>query len=67
MLPNGIGSSPAADAGIPGLNVDDLFTSGVSAFINEANGNRQVRFGYARSASTSATARSTRTKTRCSS
>ncbi|HKQ89788.1 MAG TPA: TonB-dependent receptor [Blastocatellia bacterium] len=48
VLPNGVGSSPAADAGIPGLNVDDLFTSGMPAFyINEANGNRQVRFGYA--------------------
>jgi hypothetical protein len=48
VLPNGVGSSPAADAGIPGLNVDDLFTSGMPAFyINEANGNRQIRFGYA--------------------
>jgi hypothetical protein len=48
VLPNAVGSSPAADAGIPGLNLDELFTSGMPAFyINEASGNRQVRFGYA--------------------
>jgi hypothetical protein len=48
VLPNAVGSSPAADAGIPGLNVDDFFTSGMPAFlIREATDNRRVRFGYA--------------------
>jgi outer membrane receptor protein involved in Fe transport len=32
VLPGGIGTSPAADAGIPGLNVDDFFTSGMPFF-----------------------------------
>ena len=30
--PNGIGTTPAQDAGIPGLNVDDNFNSGMPAF-----------------------------------
>ncbi len=48
VLPNAVGTSPAADAGIPGLNLDDFFTSGMPAFyINEASNNRRVRFGYA--------------------
>jgi hypothetical protein len=33
VLPNGLGTSPATDAGIPGLNLDDFFTSGMPAFI----------------------------------
>ena len=33
VLPNGVGTSPAADAGIPGLNVDDFFTSGMPAML----------------------------------
>jgi len=32
VLPGGVGTSPAADAGIPGLNIDDFFTSGMPAF-----------------------------------
>ena len=32
VLPGGVGTSPAADAGIPGLNLDDFFTSGMPAF-----------------------------------
>ena len=48
VLPNAVGSSPAADAGIPGLNLDKVFTSGMPAFlIREATDNRRVRFGYA--------------------
>jgi hypothetical protein len=48
VLPNAVGSNPASDAGVPGLNLDDFFTSGMPAFyINEASGNQQVRFGYA--------------------
>jgi outer membrane receptor protein involved in Fe transport len=48
VRPNGVGTSPAGDAGIPGLNLDELFTSGMPAFyINEASDNRRVRFGYA--------------------
>ena len=30
--PNGIGTSPAKDAGIPGLNIDNYYTSGMPAF-----------------------------------
>jgi hypothetical protein len=32
VLPGGVGSSPASDLGIPGLNVDDFFTSGLPDF-----------------------------------
>ena len=30
--PNGLGTSPAKDAGIPGLNLDNSYTSGMPAF-----------------------------------
>jgi outer membrane receptor protein involved in Fe transport len=33
VLPGGFGTHPATDAGIPGLNVDDFFTSGMPSFI----------------------------------
>lgn len=53
VLPGGIGTSPAGDAGIPGLNVDDFFTSGMPAFGIEAPGvgtnfddRRQFKFGF---------------------
>jgi outer membrane receptor protein involved in Fe transport len=53
VLPGGIGTSPAADAGIPGLNNDDFFTSGMPAFGIEAPGvggnfddRRQFKFGF---------------------
>ncbi|MFZ0594805.1 MAG: TonB-dependent receptor [Bryobacteraceae bacterium] len=56
-VPNGVGTSPAAAAGIPGLNLDNYYTSGLPAFfINEpgggtgssgANTNGNVNFGYA--------------------
>ncbi len=42
--PNGIGTSPAKDAGIPGLNVDDYYTSGMPHF--GINGTGGFSFGY---------------------
>jgi hypothetical protein len=45
VLPHGVGASPARDAGIPGLNVDDFFTSGMPAFFIE--GDAETEFGYA--------------------
>ena len=43
--PNGLGTSPAKDAGIPGLNLDDYFTSGMPFFNLAGTGGFQ--FGYA--------------------
>ncbi len=44
VLPNDFGTSPAQDAGIPGLNLGDDFTSGLPLF--ELNGGtEQMRFG----------------------
>ena len=45
--PNGIGTSPAKDAGIPGLNLDNNFTSGMPAFFINGYGGNLFRFGYA--------------------
>lgn len=45
VAPNGIGTSPAKDAGIPGLNVDNFFTSGMPAFFIGGTGG--FSFGYA--------------------
>jgi hypothetical protein len=46
--PNGIGTAPAKDAGIPGLNVDDNFNSGMPAFFINGYGQPiNFRFGYA--------------------
>ncbi len=45
--PNGIGTTPAADAGIPGLNVDKEFNSGMPAFFINGYSNNLFRFGYA--------------------
>src|SRR5579883_2308548 len=42
--PNGLGTSPAKDAGIPGLNVDAFYTSGMPAFT--LNGTGGFNFGY---------------------
>ena len=44
VLPNGLGTSPAKDAGIPGLNVDPYFTSGLPAFYARGDGGFNV--GY---------------------
>jgi outer membrane receptor protein involved in Fe transport len=45
--PNGIGTSPAKDAGIPGVNVDDNFNSGMPAFFINGYGSNLFKFGYA--------------------
>jgi hypothetical protein len=45
VSPHGLGTSPAKDAGIPGLNLDDFFTSGLPAFYIEGQGG--TNFGYA--------------------
>ncbi len=42
--PNGLGTSPAKDAGIPGLNLDPYYTSGMPAFT--LNGTGGFTFGY---------------------
>ena len=44
VLPNDLGTSPMADAGIPGLNLDDFFTSGLSGIF--INGDGGFNFGY---------------------
>ena len=51
VLPNGLGTSPAADAGILGLNLDDYYTSGLPFFrirgdSNDDNAAGEERFGY---------------------
>lgn len=43
--PNGLGTSPATAAGIPDLNFDKTFTSGMPAFYIDGNGG--FNFGYA--------------------
>jgi hypothetical protein len=45
--PNGIGTAPAKDAGIPGLNVDANFNSGMPAFFINGYGSNLFKFGYA--------------------
>ncbi len=45
--PNGIGTSPAKDAGIPGVNVDANFNSGMPAFFINGYGSSLFKFGYA--------------------
>jgi len=42
--PNGLGTSPAQDAGIPGLNLDSYYTSGMPHFV--LNGTGGFNFGY---------------------
>ena len=42
--PNGLGTSPAKDAGIPGLNLDNYYTSGMPYF--NVTGTGGVAFGY---------------------
>src|SRR5947209_5211863 len=42
--PNGLGTSPAKDAGIPGLNLDSYYTSGMPHFV--LNGTGGFNFGY---------------------
>lgn len=45
--PNAIGTAPAQDAGVPGLNVDKEFNSGMPAFFVNGYSNGLFRFGYA--------------------
>jgi len=45
-VPQGFGTSPAADAGIPGLNVDKTYTSGMPYF-DIAAPNNDYKLGYA--------------------
>jgi hypothetical protein len=44
-VPNGFGTSPAADAGIPGLNLDKTYTSGLPYF-NIPSPNDGFQLGY---------------------
>ncbi len=51
-VPNGVGSSPATDAGIPGLNRDNFYTSGLPYFdIRQQNisssAGSDMKLGYA--------------------
>jgi hypothetical protein len=45
-VPNGYGTSPAKDAGIPGLNLDSTYTSGLPYF-NVTSPNDAYQLGYA--------------------
>jgi TonB dependent receptor len=45
VQPNGVGTTPASDAGFPGLNLGTVETSGMPAFY--INGNGGFNFGYA--------------------
>src|SRR5205823_14532295 len=46
VLPFDFGTTPAKDAGIPGLNLDNNFTSGLfGGFIGEDSDSRRIRFG----------------------
>jgi hypothetical protein len=49
VVPNGLDTTPAKDAGIPGLNLADKFTGGMPAFfINDYGTNLNLfKFGYA--------------------
>lgn len=44
--PNGLGTSPARDAGIPGLNLDNSYASGMPAITINQLGNPTFTFGY---------------------
>ncbi len=44
VQPNGVGTSPASDAGLPGLNTGSVETSGMPAF--SSNGSGGFQFGY---------------------
>ena len=47
VVPNGLETTPAGDAGIPGLNLDKTFTGGMPAFFINDYGNNLFKFGYA--------------------
>ena len=46
-VPNGYGTTPAADAGIPGLNLDKTYTSGMPYFDVQNHGVNDIQLGYA--------------------
>ncbi len=45
-VPNGVGSSPATQAGIPGLNLDNFYTSGMPGFYIDNPTGDQMALGY---------------------
>jgi hypothetical protein len=45
--PGGVGTTPATDAGIPGLNMGTLYTSGMPYFAVNSPGTQLFSFGYA--------------------
>ncbi len=49
VSPNGVGTSPAADLNIPGLNLDPFFTSGMPAFFigDQGQDGGDMELGYA--------------------
>lgn len=47
VVPNGLETAPASDAGIPGLNLDKQFTGGMPAFFINDYGSNLFKFGYA--------------------
>ena len=46
-VPNGYGTDPATEAGIPGLNLDNTYTSGMPAFYINNPGYDTMQLGYA--------------------
>ena len=44
--PGGLGTTPAKDAGIPGLNLDPVYTSGMPAFTIHSPSSSDFYFGY---------------------
>jgi outer membrane receptor protein involved in Fe transport len=46
VAPGGLGTTPAKDAGIPGLNVDTTYTTGMPAFTVSVPGASDFHFGY---------------------
>jgi len=46
VSPGGLGTSPAKDAGIPGVNLDPVYTSAMPAFTIHSPGASDFLFGY---------------------
>jgi hypothetical protein len=46
VAPGGIGTTPATDAGIPGLNIDKVYTTGMPYFHVTTTGLPDFNFGY---------------------
>jgi outer membrane receptor protein involved in Fe transport len=46
VAPGGVGTTPAKDAGIPGLNIDPLYSSGMPYFHVTTSGLPDFNFGY---------------------